>query len=163
MNTNYSRVVAGLALYSHAIITAFAQPGPEFLNCPSSPISLCVNDPGVRLPANNQIYSSEADTNATSCSVHITQSIKVKSNCGHQLQYGVQLFLDNTSGPYTLQPLTPIITDSLDEAELVFNSDYLQIVLYKKTVFPILQDVVLITGSNGLLSIPVATSTNVSS
>src|SRR5678816_117312 len=123
MNTNYFRAVAGLALYSLAIITAFAQPGPEFLNCPSSPISLCVNDPGVRLPVNNQIYSSEADTNATSCSVHITQSIQVKSNCGHQLQFGVQLFLDDTSIPITVYPLSTVITDSLNEAELVFNSE----------------------------------------
>jgi hypothetical protein len=123
MNTNYVKVVAGFVLFIAGINFAIAQSGPEFLNCPSSPISLCVNDPGVRLPANNQIYSSEADTNATSCSVHITQSIKVKSNCGHQLQFGVQLFLDDTSIPITVHPLSTIMTDALNEAELVFNSE----------------------------------------
>ena len=123
MNTNYMKVVTGFVLYCIWINFAAAQSGPEFLNCPSSPISLCVNDPGVRLPANNQIYLGEEDLNASSCSVHITQSIKVKSNCGRQLQYGVQLIIDDTSGSYTLQPLTMVTTDSLKEAELIFNTE----------------------------------------
>ena len=123
MKTTYFRVVAGVFLLLPGINFAFAQSGPEFLNCPSAPISLCVNDPGVRLPANNQIYSSEADTNATSCSVHVTESIRVKSNCGHHLQYGVQLFLGDTSAAITLQALKTISTDSLDEGELNYDSE----------------------------------------
>jgi len=123
MKANPTSLVAGLILFMSGLNAAFSQTGPEFINCPASPLSLCMNDPGVRLPLNNQIYSSESDTNATSCSVHITQSIKVKSNCGHQLQYGVQLFLDDTSTAYTLVPLKEVTINSIDEAELIFDSE----------------------------------------
>jgi len=123
MNANYLKIIAGFILYCIGIKVAVAQSGPEFQGCASSPVSLCVNDAGVRLPANNQIYLGEADPNAISSSVHLTQSMRVKVHCGKKFQYGVQLILDDTSGSNTLQPLTTITADSLGEAELLFNTE----------------------------------------
>jgi hypothetical protein len=70
----------------------------------------------------------------------------VKTNCGHQLQYGVQLFLDDTSGAYTLQPLITINTDSLDEAELVFNTELSPVSFIQKMAFPTIRYVCPING-----------------
>ncbi|HUR31147.1 MAG TPA: hypothetical protein VMZ69_06920 [Saprospiraceae bacterium] len=97
--------------------------GPEFLSCDTTPLSLCIVDEGVRLPANNKFYLGENHPDATSCSVHVTQKTKVHSTCGKNLQYEVQIFLGDTSQGITLQPLTTITTDSLFEAEISFDTE----------------------------------------
>lgn len=98
--------------------------GPIFLDCSTTPTTLCISDEGVSLPPNNKIYLGEENPDASSCSVHVIQKIKVRSTCGKDLQYEVQLFLEgDTSTPIILQPLTTITTDSVSEAELTFNSE----------------------------------------
>jgi len=125
MKNNYLAV--GACIFLSPIGAGFSQAqstGPQFPNCNSSPISLCVSDEGVRLPLNNKIYLGEEDPEATSCSVLLTQKNKVRSTCGKSLQYEVQLFLnDDTSTAIILQPLTSIIIDSAFEAELTFDSE----------------------------------------
>ena len=124
MNHNYIQVIACVLLSFSGYNASIAQSsGPEFLDCSSTPDSLCVQDEGVRLPSNNQIYLGEEDPDATSCSVHVTQRKRVRSNCGDTLQYEVQLFIHDTSTAYILKPLTTITTDSLGEAELIFNTE----------------------------------------
>jgi len=136
MKTTYCKVVAGVILFLTGNHFAFSQSGPEFINCPSAPISLCVNDPGVRLPANNQIYLGDLNLNASFCSVHVTQSIKVKSNCGKQLQYQVQLFLFDTSAQYVLKSMTSVMTDSLSEATLSFDTEFSPEISIKENGIP---------------------------
>ncbi|HJW29021.1 MAG TPA: hypothetical protein VJ508_07185, partial [Saprospiraceae bacterium] len=75
MNANYVRVAIGLLLYYAGISVAISQSGgPEFLNCSSVPVSLCVNDPGVRLPATNQLFLGDLNQEASSCSVQVSDS-----------------------------------------------------------------------------------------
>ena len=103
MNHNYFQVIACVLLSFSGYNASIAQSsGPEFLDCLSTPDSLCVQDEGVRLPSNNQIYLGEEDPEATSCSVHVTQRKRVKSHCGETLQYEVLLFLNDTSTGYIL-------------------------------------------------------------
>ncbi|MFZ1679042.1 MAG: carboxypeptidase-like regulatory domain-containing protein, partial [Saprospiraceae bacterium] len=126
MKNNYLTVGACLFLSCMGIgFTQAQSTGPEFLDCSSAPISLCVSDDGVRLPSNNKIYLGEENPDATSCSVHVSQKIKVRSTCGKSLQYEVQLFLeDDSTTAIVLKPLTSISTDSLSEAELSFDSEF---------------------------------------
>ncbi len=125
MKNNYLTVGACVFLSCMGIDFTQAQStGPEFLDCSSAPISLCVSDDGVRLPSNNKIYLGEENPDATSCSVQVSQKTKVRSTCGKSLQYEVQLFLEEDSTTaIVLLPLTSITTDSLSEAELSFDSE----------------------------------------
>lgn len=123
MKNNYFKVAACLCLFLAVQNIAKSQSGPEFTDCSDIPYSLCVSDEGVRLPANNKIYLGENNPNATSCSVHISQKIKVRSTCGKNLRYEVQLFFHDTSAAYLLQSPISILTDSLGEAELSFDSE----------------------------------------
>ncbi len=124
MNHNYIQVIACVLLSFSGFNASIAQSsGPESLDCSSTPDSLCVQDEGVRLPSNNQLFLGEAHPDATSCSVHVTQKKRVRSSCGNTLQYQVLLFLLDTSIAYTLQPVTSLTVDSSGEAELTYNSE----------------------------------------
>src|SRR6185503_12356606 len=124
MKNNYPTVVClFLCLIGLNILNAQSS-GPVFPDCPYQILSLCTNDEGVRLPPSNKIFLGEEKPNASSCSVHVSQKTRVRSTCGRNLQYEVQLFLDgDTSNAIILQPLTTITTDSVFEAELLFDSE----------------------------------------
>ena len=121
MNHNYRSVIACLLFPILGIDILSAQ--SEFLQCTPVPESLCVQDEGIRLPANNQLYLGEGHPDATSCSVHVTQKKNVLSTCGGSLQYEVQLYLNDTSTAYVLKPLTIITADSNGMAELYFDTE----------------------------------------
>jgi hypothetical protein len=124
MNHHYLQVIACLLLSFSGYRTSIAQSStPEFIDCSSTPDSLCVQDEGVRLPSNNQLYLGEEHPDATRCSVHVTQKKRVRSSCGDTLQYEVQLFIHDTSSAYILKSLTTVVADSLGEAELTFNTE----------------------------------------
>jgi hypothetical protein len=124
MNHNYIQVIACVLLSFSGYSASIAQStDPEFLNCSSTPDSLCIEDEGIRLPSNNQLFLGEEDPEASSCSVHVTQKKRVRSHCGDTLQYEVLLFLNDTSSVYILKSLTTVITDSLGEVELTFNTE----------------------------------------
>ncbi|MEP6796032.1 MAG: T9SS type A sorting domain-containing protein [Saprospiraceae bacterium] len=124
MNSSY--IPTGVCVFlsfAGSVFLKAQSTGPEFLDCSTTPTSLCVSDDGVTLPPNNKIYLGEENPNASSCNVHVIQKTKVRSTCGKNLQYEVQLFLEeDTSTAIILQPLTTITTDSVLEAELSFNS-----------------------------------------
>ncbi len=124
MNSSY--IPTGVCVFlsfAGSVFLKAQSTGPEFLDCNNTPTSLCVSDEGVTLPSNNKIYLGEENPNASSCSAHVIQKTKVRSTCGKNLQYEVQLFLEeDTSTAIILQPLTTITTDSAFEAELSFNS-----------------------------------------
>jgi hypothetical protein len=122
MNSKYLQVFAALSFYLTGISIAFSQSGPEFLTCTDSILRLCVEDEGVRLPDNNQIYLGEDHPDAASCKVHVTQKKEVHINCGDTLRYEVLLFLNDTSQAIILTPLTNTVVDSNGNAELIFDT-----------------------------------------
>ena len=124
MKLQFAKAMALLWITSTYSIHLYSQTGgPEFLQCQDTLIRLCLQDEGVRLPANNQIYLGENDSTATSCSVHVTQKSKVKVTCGTTLQYEVLFFQNDTSASQILQPLTTLSVDSSGEVELVFDTE----------------------------------------
>ena len=124
MNSNYTQVIASLLFPFLGISQLSAQTlGTEFLQCPSAPVSLCVQDDGIRLPVNNQLYLGAENPDATTCSVHVTQKQLVLTTCDGPLQYEVQLFIGDTSTAYILKPLTTITAHSNGMAELYFNTE----------------------------------------
>ena len=123
MNVSCPQVIASILLSFCGYSFCVAQSsGPEFLEC-SPTDSLSVQDEGVRLLYNNQLYFGEDNPDANSCSVHITQRKRVRAACGTEVQYEVQLLLFDTSAPLILTPLTTITIDSTGEAELSYNSE----------------------------------------
>ncbi|HUR30327.1 MAG TPA: hypothetical protein VMZ69_02780, partial [Saprospiraceae bacterium] len=120
MKNNYTPVVVCLCLVAIQINTSFSQ--IQFPDCTTVPSSLCVQDEGVRLPANNKFILGEADPNATKCSVHLSQKTRVQVLCGSSIQYEVQL-ITNENESHILQSLTEIALDSANEAELSFDSE----------------------------------------
>jgi hypothetical protein len=116
-------VIGGILLSAMVWNASFAQSPPQFLDCSTEPVSLCVNDEGVRLPASNQFFLGDLHPDATSCSVHVTQKTKVRSDCVGPLEYEVLFFIHDTSAAYVLQTPTIIQTDSLFEAELIFDTE----------------------------------------
>jgi hypothetical protein len=124
MNTNYTHIVAGLMLFlATGLNFASAQTGLQCLNCPSSAVSLCVNDPGVRLPDNNQFYLGEAAPNATSCSVHFTQQAELHSDCSNSFQYKIEVSYYDTSAYVEILSWQQGLTDDQDEATLTFDTE----------------------------------------
>lgn len=120
MKINYLPVAVYLCLLVFQINTAFSQ--IQFLDCTSEPSSLCVENEGVRLPANNKFILGEEDPNATSCSVHLSQKARVEAQCGSSIQYHVELITTEGS-THVLKPLTEISLDSALEAELTFDTE----------------------------------------
>ena len=121
MNISYT-IVASLLFLLFDAAALIGQ--PVFLDTTSDSISLCTNDAGVKLPATNQLYLGEGHHGASSCSVHLSQSTKVKIDCGTQVQYEVRIILFDTSAEYILRPLTTISADSLSEAEINFDTEF---------------------------------------
>ena len=124
MNHNYIQVIVCVLLSISGYSASIAQSsGPDFLDCSSTPDSLCVQDEGVRLPSNNQLFLGEEDPDATSCSVHISRTKQITTDCGNQLHYRVELFLNDTGAAIILQPLTTVSIDSSGQATLFFDTE----------------------------------------
>ena len=120
MNTNYSPVVAGLLLYFCMVQTASSQ--IQFLDCSSVPVKLCLEDPNVSLPANNQLFVGENNPESSSCSVHLQHTTRVKSACGSMVIYDVLIQLDGDSTDTYLTTLSAEV-DSNQEATLFFSTE----------------------------------------
>lgn len=114
----------GYGLWSYTqVIKVHDEDAAEFVACPQSPVVLCVKDPGVRLPANNQAFLGEDDPNATSCSVHVTMTQKVRETCNQNVAYDVKIYPFNGNTYLQAVPRTEVAVDENHEAELVFNTE----------------------------------------
>ena len=124
MNHNYLKVIACVLLSFSGYSLCIAQSsGPEFLTCADSLLRLCVNDDGVRLPQNNQIFLGEEHPDATRGSVHVTHSMTVSGGCGSVINYKVELLLEDSTTVVMLQPLTEVILDTAGQATLIFDTE----------------------------------------
>jgi hypothetical protein len=125
MNHNYIQVIVCVLLSFSGYSASIAQSsGPEFLDCSSTSISLCVQDEGVRLPANNQIYLGEGHPDARRGRVHVTKSKTVSGNCGSLLNYKVELQSGDSTPIVELRPWTEVSLDSGGVAILFFDTEF---------------------------------------
>jgi hypothetical protein len=104
------------------VIKVHDNEGPEFLNCPTGPVTLCVADQGVSLPDNNQAFLGEDNPQSTSCSVHLNLCQNVLEACSDVVNYDVKLYLFNGNDFIYLQPLSSATVDENNQASLCFNT-----------------------------------------
>ncbi len=116
VNTGY-----GLWTYTQTIKVADNE-GAEFLDCPSGPEAFCVNDPGISLPANNQLFLGENNPNASSCSVHVNMHRTVREMCSTSVTYDVKLYLFNGPDFIQIKPETTVELDSNHIGDLYFDT-----------------------------------------
>lgn len=96
---------------------------PQFLTCPAGPLELCVNDPGIRIPANNQMFLGENNPNATHCSVHVSMSQRVHESCSESINYDVKVYPFNGSSFIQIVPTTTVALDQNHEAIIGFDTE----------------------------------------
>lgn len=95
---------------------------PDFEDCPQEPVELCVADPNVKLPLNNQVYLGQNDPEATSCSAHVRMERVIEEMCTHEVEYDVKLYLFDTEA--FMQVVNKTTVDVVnDSAVLVFNTE----------------------------------------
>lgn len=112
---------AGIWSYTQTI-KVLDSAGPDLLECPQGPVELCLNDPGVTLPANNQVFLGENNPGASSCSVHVTMSQSVREFCSASVLYDVKLYPFNGNEFIQLKPPTVLQLDANHEGDMSFNT-----------------------------------------
>jgi len=123
MKTNLLQITVAVLLIASNSARSQAAIELEFYNCSNSPTSLCVNDPGVRLPDNNQVYLGESNPNATSCSIHFTQQAQLRSSCSKSFQYKIEVSYYDTSAYEEILSWQNGVTNNQDEATLTFDTE----------------------------------------
>lgn len=96
--------------------------GPEFVECPVAPVTLCLDDPGITLPSNNQIFLGENDPNASNCTVHVTMSQTVEEFCSDHVLYDVKIYPFNGSEFIQIKPSTVLELDADHRGVMTFNT-----------------------------------------
>lgn len=104
------------------VIKVHDQEGPEFEACPADPVTLCVEDPGVSLPDNNQAFLGEDNPNASSCSVHLNLHQIVHETCSDIVNYDVKFYPFNGDEFYYLRTTTTVTVDENNNADLSFDT-----------------------------------------
>jgi hypothetical protein len=129
--------VSGYGLWSYTqVIKVHDDDAPVFLNCPQSPVTLCVANDGVRLPPNNQAFLGENDPNASSCSVHVTMTQRIREACNGTVHYDVKYYPFNGTDFLQVVPNTVVTLDANHEADLVFNTEESAIQSIRKNGLP---------------------------
>jgi uncharacterized repeat protein (TIGR01451 family) len=97
--------------------------GPELLECPQSTVELCLGDPGITLPDNNQTNLGENNPNASNCSVHVAMSQRVRELCSGSVIYDVKLYPFNGDEYIQLKSPTVLQLDANHEGDMTFDTE----------------------------------------
>ncbi len=95
----------------------------EFISCTSEPMRLSVLDDAVRLPASNQLFLGVDHPEATSCSGHLSQEMRIRATCGSAVMYEVKVFIDDIADAIVLHSATGMELDSSGEAVLWLDTE----------------------------------------
>jgi hypothetical protein len=102
----------GFGLWQYTqVIKVHDQEGPTFA-LPCQTHVLCVNNPGVFLAANNQVFLGEENSQSSSCGVHLNLSRIVHETCSDIVKYDVKFYPFNGSGFVQLKPTSIATVDS---------------------------------------------------
>ena len=96
--------------------------GAIFLDAPSAPVEYCLNDPGISLPENSQVFLGENNPESSSCSVHVDLGLQVQETCSESVIYDVKIYLFNGPDFIQIVPETVVSLDANHEAEIRFNT-----------------------------------------
>jgi hypothetical protein len=103
------------------VIKVLDEEGPQFIE-PCETEVLCVADPGVSLPDNNQVFLGEDNPLASSCSVHLNLSRTVHEACSDVLEYDVKIYPFNGTEYILIKPTTSVQVDENNDAVLSFDT-----------------------------------------
>ncbi|MEO6130751.1 MAG: T9SS type A sorting domain-containing protein, partial [Saprospiraceae bacterium] len=112
---------AGFWTYTQ-VIKVFDGIAPVFVNCPQAPVQLCTDDPGISIPANNQIFLGENNPDATSCSVHVIMTQRVHEDCSEMIFYDVKYYPFNGTSFIQIVPTTSTTLNADHEVDISFNT-----------------------------------------
>ena len=114
---------AGLWTYTQVIKVIDTEPA-FILGCYDEvdPITRSVLDPGVSLPANNQVFLGEDDPLSTSCSVHYTDTFGIAEYCSSEVEYDVKVYPFNGDDFIQLHNKRTIELDTNGNGEIVINT-----------------------------------------
>ncbi|MEP6646616.1 MAG: T9SS type A sorting domain-containing protein [Saprospiraceae bacterium] len=113
----------GAGLWTHTqVIRVMDSIVPDFVSCPQSPVELCTDDPGISIPANNQIFLGENNPNATSCSVHVIMTQRVHEDCSEMITYDVKIYPFNGPSFIQIVPTTTTMLNANHEVDISFNT-----------------------------------------
>jgi uncharacterized repeat protein (TIGR01451 family) len=115
-----SQTGEGLWHYTQ-VIKVHDEEGPEFQDCPDIE-TLCIGDPGVSLPDNNQVFLGESNPESTSCSVHLDITKTVYEPCSPTVKFDVKVYLFNGPDFIQVQGITTAATDSNGYALMRLNT-----------------------------------------
>ncbi len=113
----------GFGIWSYVqVIKVLDASGPLFLDCPQGLVEFCLGDPGITLPANNQTILGENNPDASSCSVHVALSHRIRELCSESVIYDVKLYPFNGDEYIQIKPTTVLPLDANHEGVLSFNT-----------------------------------------
>jgi uncharacterized repeat protein (TIGR01451 family) len=116
-------VNTGFGLWSYVQTIKVADSnGAVFLDAPSAPVAYCLDDPGISLPENNQVFLGENNPESSSCSVHVDLGLHVQETCSESVIYDVKIYLFNGPDFIQIVPETVVSLDANHEAEINFNT-----------------------------------------
>jgi hypothetical protein len=104
------------------VIKVHDNEGPEFQDCPDGPLTYCVEDSNVVLPANNQVFLGEEDPNSSACSVHVWETRTVVETCSDVVIYDVKIYPFNGVEFVQIVDKTTIPVDSNGRAVLTWDT-----------------------------------------
>ncbi len=104
------------------VIKVHDEDGAEFLDCPDGPLTYCVEDPNVELPANNQVFLGEANPNSSKCSVHVWESRTVYETCSDHVIYDVKIYPYNHAEFVQIVAKTTVVVDTNGQAVLTWDT-----------------------------------------
>ncbi|RLA19607.1 MAG: hypothetical protein DRQ56_05050, partial [Gammaproteobacteria bacterium] len=116
---------AGLWTYVQ-VIKVIDSNGPEVsfpsTGGPYGPITLCVLDSNVSLPANNQVFLGESNPLASECSVHIVLEHVVVEMCSEIITYDLKFYPNNGSDYLQVLNQVEAAIDSNGNGRIFFDS-----------------------------------------
>ena len=126
---------SGLWKYTQTIKVADSAPA-VILDAPSAPVEYCLNDPGISLPENNQVFLGENNPASSSCSVHVDLGLHVHEACSQSILYDVKIYLFNGPAFIQMVPETVVPLDENHEAEIRFNTQASSILSIQENGLP---------------------------
>ncbi|MBK9106237.1 MAG: HYR domain-containing protein [Saprospiraceae bacterium] len=103
------------------VIKVHDQDGPQFV-APCETQVLCVADPGVTLPDNNQAFLGEDNPLSSSCSVHLNLSRTVHETCSDIVNYDVKIYPFNGTDYILVKSTSTAVVDENNDAVLSFDT-----------------------------------------
>lgn len=104
------------------VIKVLDDEGVDFINLPTEPVSYCLDDPGITLPASNQNNYGGSHPDASSCSVHVSLGLGVRDLCSEKITYEVRLYPFNGDEFIVLRPTTQLVLNENHEGTMTFST-----------------------------------------